>query len=261
MNTDRESKAYNRLCTEFYDITKPQAGFKELGYYSNFLEGVKGPILEAMCGSGRLLIPLLKKGFRIDGVDCSDHMLESCAHRCKAEKLQVNLFNQTLQNLSLSTKYAAIYIAVGSFQLIADRAEALETLRKLHEHLLPGGALVLDTFIPWGSVKDCIEGTVLLSAPRTVSFERKVTCADGSEIVMTGMTKVHPQEQLEVSESRYEKWRDGKVIAAEEEQLSVRWYYRYEMELFLEKAGFSAVCVTEESFELDPQLTVYVATK
>ena len=42
-----------------------------------------------------------------------------------------------------------------------------------------------------------------------------------------------------MSQTRYEKWDHGKLLLVEEEEYSVRWYHRYEMEFFLEKAGFS----------------------
>jgi len=140
-------KAYHKLCTEFYDISKPTACLKEVVFYADLLQGVQGPVLEAMCGSGRLLLPLLRLGFKIDGLDNSAEMLQSCKKRCLSENLKVSLFNQPIES-PLSRKYALIFIAVGSFQLITDRIEALKVLRILHSHLLPGGSLILDTFIP-----------------------------------------------------------------------------------------------------------------
>jgi ubiquinone/menaquinone biosynthesis C-methylase UbiE len=75
-----------------------------VAFYDTQLRSAKGPILEAMCGSGKLLIPLLKKGLLLDGVDNSSHMLESCQRRCKAQNLNVSLYNQSLQNLTLPQK-------------------------------------------------------------------------------------------------------------------------------------------------------------
>lgn len=251
-------KAYHKLCTEFYDISKPTACPKEVDFYADLLKGIQGPILEAMCGSGRLLLPLLWLGFEIDGLDNSVEMLESCEKRCLSENLKVSLFNQPIESPSLR-KYALIFIAVGSFQLITDRAEALKILRILHSHLLPGGSLILDTFIPWDSVKVSIEGDALSKEKKTVSSNRSVVCADGAEILLTSATTIDPWEQLEISKNQYEKCLDGKVIAHEEEDLNVRWYYPHEMELFLEKAGFSKELMTEHAFEHNPNSIVYQA--
>ena len=81
-------------------------------------------------------------------------MLKSCAERCKALLFPVNLYNQSLQALSIPKKYGAIFIAVGSFQLIEDRVQVLQVLKKLRDHLLPGKSLFLELFIPWNPRKN-----------------------------------------------------------------------------------------------------------
>lgn len=255
---DNSRKAYRKLCTEFYDISKPFACDAEVNFYAKILKGVQGPVLEAMCGSGRLLLPLLRLGFHIDGLDNSSEMLESCEKRCRAENLTTLLLNQPIESLSLK-KYALIFIAVGSFQLISDRLEALKVLKILHSHLLPGGALILDTFIPWDSIKESIESDYLSKDRKTISSNRSIICPDGAEISLTSMTAIDPREQLEISNSQYEKRIDDKVISREGEELIVRWYYPYELELFLEKAGFSKVQMSEQAFAHNPNSIVYRA--
>lgn len=200
---------YQQLCTEFYDLTKPEAKEKEIEFYGNFLKTVTEPCLEAMCGSGRLLLPLLRRGYQIDGLDNSSHMLESCSQRCKLEKLNVNLFNQSLQNLSLPHKYGLIFIAIGSFQLIENRFEALIILKRLYDHLISGGILLIETFVPWDSIKDSIDAEILKDKS-VVPFEKKISSPDGFEIIHKGQTTVYPKEQLEISESKYEKNRSSK---------------------------------------------------
>lgn len=257
-HANRLRKAYRSLCTEFYDISKPFACPKELAFYSGILKGVQGPILEAMCGSGRLLLPLRRLGLEIDGLDNSSEMLESCEKRCSSENFKVTLFNQSIES-PLLKKYALIFIAVGSFQLISNRIKALQVLRMLHSQLLPGGSLVLDTFIPWDSVKANIEGDSLSQDKKVISSERFVACTDGAEIFLKSMTTIDAWEQLEISKNQYEKRYGGKVFASEEEDLVVRWYYFHEMKLFLEKAGFSQVLRTEHAFEHNPHSIVYQA--
>ena len=73
------------------------------------------------------------------------------------------------------------------------------------------------------------------------------------------MTTIDSWEQLEVSKDQYEKRIDGIVIDRDEEGLEVRWYYPHELELFLEKAGFSQVRMTEQEFEHNPNSIVYHA--
>lgn len=253
--------SYLNLCTEFYDITKPEAGLREIAFYEELVRASKGPVLEAMCGSGRLLIPLLKRGLVVDGVDNSSHMLKSCQKRCEEQSLHVQLYNQSLQTLSLPQKYDVIFIAIGSFQLIHEHVEALKILKTLTTALLPGGKLVLETFIPWDAIKDNIHGSVLSDQSKGITVERTASSPDGFEIINQSKVTVNFKEQLEISQTRYEKWADGKLIHAEEEEYAVRWYHRYEMVLFLEKAGFSSVKIIDASFEQNEQAVVYIALK
>lgn len=253
--------SYSNLCTEFYDLTKPEAGPKEVAFYEKLLRTTKGPILEAMCGSGRLLIPLLKKGLKLEGIDNSDPMLQSCKKRCEEQNLKVQLYNQSLQNLSLSPKYDLIFIAIGSFQLIQDRQEALHILKNLHSALLPGGRLALETFIPWDAIKDNVQGTILSDQSKEITFERVARSPDNVEIIHKSNITFYFKEQFEKSQARYEKWIHGQFSHAEEEEYRIRWYHRFEMELFLEKAGFSSIDMMDVSFEQMEQAIVYIAHK
>jgi hypothetical protein len=60
---------YGELCTEVYDLTKKIGDSLDgdLEYYRNKLKSCKGRILEAMVGSGRVIIPLLESGLVVDG--------------------------------------------------------------------------------------------------------------------------------------------------------------------------------------------------
>jgi predicted TPR repeat methyltransferase len=73
--------AYGPLCTLFYDADKPVAPDSEVGWYAENLPKDAGPLLELMCGSGRLLVPLVEDGFKLHGVDFSAAMLASCEAR------------------------------------------------------------------------------------------------------------------------------------------------------------------------------------
>lgn len=63
---------YGQLCTEIYDLDKPTGfTFGDIAYYQRALAGVQGRVLEPAVGTGRILIPLLEAGFRVEGYDLS----------------------------------------------------------------------------------------------------------------------------------------------------------------------------------------------
>jgi SAM-dependent methyltransferase len=252
--------SYQKLCTQVYDLTKPCAGADEITFYERFLSHNKGPFLEAMCGSGRLLIPLLERGYSIDGIDNSPYMLESCVQRCAEKKLSARLFNQSLLDLTLPEKYELIFIAVGSFQLLHDQKEAYAVLKKLYDHLLPGGSLLLDTFIPWDSIKDCITHDGILEKQSTKEYRKRIKVSADYHINQTSKITCYAHEQIDECITLYEKVCDDKVLEKEEEHVFIRWYYRYEMELLLQKIGFNQIKSFDVSFDFD-QTTVYQAIR
>jgi len=71
---------YRQLCSEFYDVDKKYASSEEVDFYRKFFNE-DDLILEPMCGSGRLLIPLMQKGYNIHGIDNSPDMLKACKER------------------------------------------------------------------------------------------------------------------------------------------------------------------------------------
>ena len=73
--------SYGQLCTLFYDADKPVAPDAEVAWYAQRLPQQAGPLLELMCGSGRLLVPLVSAGLKLHGVDSSAAMLGSCEAR------------------------------------------------------------------------------------------------------------------------------------------------------------------------------------
>ena len=70
-----------------------------------------------MCGSGRLLIPLLKAGIKVDGLDYSSEMLSNCRERLKKENIRSTLYEQSIETIDLPQKYDAIIIAIGSLNI------------------------------------------------------------------------------------------------------------------------------------------------
>ncbi len=224
---------YRRLCTEYYDLSKPHAPPDAVEFYLQLFHEGRGPVLEPMCGSGRFLIPFLEGGIDIDGVDGSSHMLDACHRRCRDKGLEPLLYQQLLQELDLPRGYGFILIPAGSFGLIIDRAAAAEALRRLHHHLLPGGRLVLEIETP-------------LAVPPNLGkwHQARLPRPDGSELVFNTLLDYDETEQLQHGTNRYEVVRGGVTVESEVEYLSVRFYRPDRFRRMLEEAGFSNVAIT-----------------
>ncbi|KIL41841.1 methyltransferase [Gordoniibacillus kamchatkensis] len=229
---------YGELCTEVYNLTKKigQSLGGDIEYYRDRLKKCKGRILEAMVGTGRVMIPLLESGLNVDGVDYSPEMLASCRQRCEERKLAANLYESTLQELSLPEKYEAIIIPAGSFLLIEKREESINALKRLYHHLQPGGRLILDLFLPDTNFECGQFGG-------TSTF----ALSNGDIIIMEGkLVEADLYNQYKVSFLKYEKWRNGALIQTELQRFALRWYGVEEFKLVLESIGFSDVVVSAD---------------
>ena len=239
--------SYKKLCTEFYDIDKPHAEKDEVDFYLNFIKQ-NGCYLEAMVGSGRLYIPLREKGVNLHGVDTSNEMLEGLKKRCAAKDIEPLVQHQDISQLKMLLAFDCILIPLGSFQLITDRSLALESLKAMHRHLTPTGFLLLDTFIPWEAVRGESEKS-----------KRVVRCDEITQIEIESNCEPHPLEQFFVCKNIYRKIRMRKIIEEEFEILPITWYFPFEMELFLEKAGFSRILRHGATYQSNAGGIVYQA--
>lgn len=222
---------YGKLCTKFYDADKKFASPEEVNFYGGIFSK-NDLILEPMCGSGRLLIPLLQAGYTVHGLDNSSDMLNSCRNRASEFGLQPTLFEDEVETMKLPQKYDGIIIPFGSFQLFYPRASAFRTLEVFKEHLQSNGKLVMDLFVPWDALYENHEEE---------QSERAVETNDGSIIKIDNHSTANKYEQFILSKTKYSELVHGNVVCQEEEQMYIAWYYRYEMELILEKFGFKNI--------------------
>lgn len=228
---------YGPLSTEFYDLNKPYAPRDEVMTYKSLIKD-SDLVLEAMCGSGRLLIPLLKEGVQVHGVDNSAAMLASCRSRAVEQSVNPILWNADIATMQLPHQYNVIIVAFGSFQLLHPRATAYTVLDTLKEHLQPGGILVMDLFIPWNA----------LCVIETQEYEsREVTTQAGEEIALKTSLTSNRIEQFFTGKNSYEKRAQDGTLYTEDEDILVCWYYRYEIELIVANHGFTTIHVIEHA--------------
>src|SRR6266545_2133565 len=102
-------------------------GGPEIDRFLRTIEQSGQPVLDAGCGSGRLLIPYLQAGIDVDGCDRSAGMIQVCADRLAAAGLTTNLYTQALHELDLPRSYQTI-IVVSTFGIGTTRGEDAQSL-------------------------------------------------------------------------------------------------------------------------------------
>jgi SAM-dependent methyltransferase len=223
--------SYGKLCAEFYDFCKKFASPQEVNFYEQFMK-IGDKTLEAMSGSGRLQIPLILKGYEVHGVDSSKTMLENCRYRASQLNIKTVLFEQSLVSMLLPHTYDTVTIAVGSFQLITDKNEALATLKNLRTHMKKNGNLLIDFFVP--------------ETDNTAASGREIFIDERTKIRLTTRYKFDLENRLAYGFCEYEKLIDNVVHEKEKETIKVCWYQDGELENLVLKAGFRVVKVYKE---------------
>jgi SAM-dependent methyltransferase len=226
------------------------------------------PVLDVACGAGRVLLPLLRAGIDIDGVDISTDMLHYCRSKATREGFKPNLYNQPMHAFEIPRRYKTIYIC-DSFDLAGSREKDLETLRRCYQHLEDGGALLLNIQAEYTSPEswDLWLSEKRRSLPQPWPEEgRHNIAADGSEhIARFRYMDINPLEQSFMRQVRLEKWQSGKLIASEEYTLRGNMYLKSELLLMLKVAGFREVTIrgdyTDEPATPDHEELVFTAIR
>ena len=232
------------LIAPYYDIE--HALFDEdLNLYTNFAELCGSPLLELACGSGRLLVPLAREGYKLTGVDNSAGMLKLAQLALEQAEVaaQCTLVHENMSNLHLGEKFRLAFIALGSFGHVYTRKEQRQTLAAVHGHLTPGGRFILDISNADVRYMEQLSGQMLHQG--TWKHE------DGAQLShFVSPASARTKHLLELTHF-YEEHLQGEAVRRTVTTTHLYLFGRNEVELLLEEAGFGITDVYGD-YELSP---------
>ena len=130
---------------QFYDLEHPvNPEDPDFRFYSSLCRDTDGPILELGCGTGRLLLPILRDGSDIEGLDVSRPMIDALKERLRQQGLSTELHQQPMESFHTGRSYRLIFIAVTTFHILGSEDAQVACLKHCRDHLAPGGRVVLD---------------------------------------------------------------------------------------------------------------------
>lgn len=253
-----------RYWAEFNDDFRPH----EIPYFQRFIEGDGQPALDVACGTGRLLLPFLRAGLDVDGCDVSADMIALCREKAEREGLAPNLYVQPMHALDLPRRYRTIFVC-GAFGLGSDREQDLEALRRFHHSLEPGGTLLVDIEVPYADAEQWRYwpkgGRASLPEAAEPPQGRRRARDGGEYGLRSRYIAFDPLEQRVSLEMHAQMWRDDTLEAEEVHRLDIGLYFKNELLLTLERAGFEDVVVHGDHVEAPPtaddEFIVFVARK
>jgi SAM-dependent methyltransferase len=216
-------------------------------FYPLQLQDVSGPVLECACGTGLIWLPLLAAGHDMYGFDISPWMLARLKRNAAQQGLseayiERRISIQALESFRYDQRFAAITIPTNTFANLTTQDAQIKALGNIHDHLAPGGRLLLD---------------ILLAGMRDIAEEPE-------EVQGNWYTWTHPETGLPIRQRLVGRRDFNQQLVldrcfieyegeAEEFPMTARWLFKEEFQLLLRLAGFErwACYGTPEGGRLD----------
>ncbi len=217
----------------------------DIPFYRELARRTGGPLLEAMCGSGRLLVPLVQAGYRVTGIDTSAEMIEIAQEQLAAADLS-HAAQLAVADICANINggpYALAIVALNSFMHLTSANAQLTALANLHAALKPGGLLALDLFNP--------NPRLLAEYDNELVFDKQFNMPDGAVVQKFVAQQIDAAAQINYVSFFYDEMGADGLLRRHTTQFPMRWIYRNELEHLLARAGF-ALQQVYGSYELDP---------
>lgn len=235
-DTGELDRDYGQATARFYDAAydrSAQLDGRDVAFYRALAHEGAGPVLELGCGTGRVLLEIAQLGFPCTGLDASQHMLARL--RAKSTFPNLRLVKAPMQAFELAgERFGLIYSAFRAFQHLYTVEDQLACLACVRRHLAPGGRFAFDVFAPR------LARMALLEEPEAVDLRFEL---EGESVVRYAAVTRDPVAQMLSVRFRYERSRDGRVVGNEHASFRMRWFWRYELEHLLARAGFVEVAI------------------
>ena len=116
----------------------------DISFYDKEAKKAHGPVLELACGTGRILLPMLKAGIEAHGVDISGKMLGVLKRKASSLDLKPSVYLADMRTFKLKKKFSLIIVPFRAFLHNLTIEDQLSSLKCLRRHLAPGGVLLFD---------------------------------------------------------------------------------------------------------------------
>ena len=215
----------------YYDCLYQDKNYKsESGNINALLKtySVGNKVLDLGCGTGRHAEFLAQLGFNVTGVDLSDFMLEKAKSSMSTNIANKNSFLQgDVRDVRLNQRFDAVIslFHVASYQIFNKDIKAMFETAAVH--LIPGGVFIFDFWYGPG---------VLADKP---SVRIKRMSDDNCNVLRIAEPVMRINENIvDVNYTIDVEDKNTKIKHSFEEKHCMRYFFKPELELMLETAGF-----------------------
>jgi SAM-dependent methyltransferase len=226
MSADEYEGPLARTYDALYAVMRDPAN--DVAFYRGLAQQAGGPVLELGCGTGRTLLPIAALGLPCVGLDASPAML--AALRAKDPPPNLELVEGRMESFDLGGRqFPLVTCPFRAFQHLLDVPAQLAALANVRRQLAPGGSFAFDIFDP---------KLALLAAPPGEERLEATFALDGVQTRRFG--RARPDLAAQILEVTF---RFDPPVGEGSTTVRLRWFYRYEIEHLLARAGFTDITV------------------
>lgn len=225
---------YSGIVAAAYDLYFGGEPYWDQRFYEERLRANGGRALEIACGTGRLLLLLLRDGLEVEGLDTSPEMLDRLRAKARAMNLAPVLHQRPMQDFDLPGRYRTLFVPAGSFGMLIEADEIRAALASFLRALEPGG----EVLIPVSEASADDEPIVDWRERRNVAVAEY-----GARLIAHERTAYEDGGRLQHWMLRYTVERPGQPDEVFFREHRLRHYGRDEFRDLLAAAGFERVAV------------------
>ncbi|MET8149414.1 class I SAM-dependent methyltransferase [Actinoplanes sp. NPDC049668] len=135
---------FGRQWAEKYDAGTNPDPAPAVDFLAGLADG--GPVLELAIGTGRVALPLAARGLVVEGVEGSPEMVEKL--RAKPGGAEIPVIIGDMADVAVRGPFKLAYLVFNTLFNLVDAERQADCLRNVARVLAPGGAFVIEAFVP-----------------------------------------------------------------------------------------------------------------
>lgn len=208
-----------------------------VAFYSALAEETGGPVLEIACGTGRVAIPVARKGFAVTGLDIVPGMLEQA--RRKSVALPTRWVEGDGRTFDLGEQFRLIYLTGNAFQAFLTNADQQALLGRVQVHLHDEGLFAFETRNPLFTEPHSKEGQFVKLESREEEDECPPYVDGNGREVRVSKTRVYDHVAQILHWTTYRRWKVGAVEQTKVTRIALRYTFPQELAALLYYNGFN----------------------
>lgn len=114
----------------------------DLPFFIQECRKTNGSVLELMCGTGRISIPLLQAGVKLTCVDASPAMLAILRQKLEEHQLSASVLQANIADLNLPSAFDLVLLPFQSFHELQSETAQRQALTAIARSLKPSGRFI-----------------------------------------------------------------------------------------------------------------------